>query len=64
MTAKKRQWIEAMSSLLRDEEQPIYMPVAEFLIGLGYLPERRKVHDFSLAFKHKTSKKIMARFDM
>lgn len=64
MTEKKMQLIEAMSRLLKDEERPIFMPIAEYLIELGYLPERRKVSSFSLAFKHKDSKKIMARFDM
>lgn len=64
MTENKKQLIEEMSRLLKDEEQPIFMPIAEFLIELGYLPERRKVRGFSLAFKHKDSKKIMARFDM
>lgn len=64
MTEKKRQLIDEMSHLLRDEEKPIYLPVAELLIKLGYLPERRKVQGFSLAFKHETNKKVMARFDM
>lgn len=64
MTEKKKQLMNEMSRLLQEKDKPIYLPVADYLIRLGYLPEKRRVQGFSLAFKHETSKKLIARFDM
>lgn len=64
MTEKKKQWMNEMSRLLQEKDKPIYLPAADHLIQLGYLPEKRRVQGSSLAFKHETSKKVIATFDM
>lgn len=63
MTEKKKQVLEELTDRLQDDEKPVYLPVVSYLIELGYVPEKRSVRDFSLAFKHKISKRVMARMD-
>lgn len=48
-------------SLLNDEEKMMYRQVTDYLLELGYIPQKQNVQGDVLSFKHKEFNKVIAR---
>jgi len=48
-------------SLLNDEEKLMYRQITDYLLELGYIPQKLKVQGYMLSFKNNKSKKVIAK---
>ena len=46
---------------LPNDPKSIYKEIIYFLIELGYIPQKQKVRDFVLSFKHKENGKVISK---
>ena len=61
MTRKQQSLIEMFIDLLPDDQKNIYKEITYSLIELGYIPQKQKVRDFVLSFKHKENGKVISK---
>ena len=61
MTQKQKTLIEMLINLSPDEQKNVVKEIAYYLTELGYIPQRQKVNDFVLSFKHKENGKVISK---
>ena len=61
MTQKQKCLIELLIDSIPDEQKNVYKEIVYYLIELGYVPQKQKVRDFVLSFKHKEHGKIISK---
>jgi hypothetical protein len=61
MTQKQNELITNLMELLPKNEKMIFKNIVDYLVELGYIPQKQKVKDFALSFKHNTNGKIIAK---
>ena len=61
MTQKQQSLIEMFIDSLPDDQKNIYKEITYFLIELGYIPQKQKVRDFVVSFKHKENGKVISK---
>ena len=60
-TAKQTALINEFMGYLPDENKRVFGEILNLLAELGYIPQKQKVHDFVLSFKHKENGKVIAK---
>ena len=58
MTAKQKQLIDELYSLVNTEEKKLCKPVINYLLELGYLPKIRKKGNFAVTFEKKFGNEV------
>lgn len=61
MSTKQMQLIQTLYDLLPKDELSHYTELVEALVELGYKPYKQAISDFDLLFKHKDTKKPIAK---
>ncbi len=61
MTPKHQLLIDEFLNALSKNEKCVYNEIINSLVELGYVPQKQKVKDFVLSFKHNTNGKIIAK---
>ena len=61
MTTKQKALISELLACLPDNERPVFGEITSFITELGYVPQKQKVQDFVLSFKHNVNGKIIAK---
>ena len=61
MTDRKKILIGEFIENLPEDEKQIFMEITNYLKELGYIPQKQKVKDFVLSFKHGVNGKIIAK---
>ena len=61
MTTKQTALINELIEYLPATEKPIHREIANYFAELGYIPQKQKVRDFVLSFKHKESGKVISK---
>ena len=61
MNAKQTALINDFISYLSDDEKHIYGEIIDLFSELGYIPQRKRVGDFTLSFKHRTNGKVIGK---
>ena len=61
VTPKQKTLIVELIDLLPESEKEIYQEITNYLIELGYIPQKQNVKNFILAFKHKENGKVIAK---
>ena len=61
MTKKQEALVGELISLLPEGQRLSFAEIANYLAELGYMPQRQKVADFVLSFKHQENGKVIAK---
>ena len=61
MTQKQKSLIETLIASISDEQKNVYKETAQYLVDLGYMPQKQRVGDFVLSFKHKETGKVISK---
>ena len=61
MTQKQESLINELINALPEDMQSVYEKIALYLCDLGYVPQKQKVKDFILSFKHSMNGKVIAK---
>lgn len=61
MTPKQQSLIDEFLNALSEKEKGVYNEIIKSLVELGYIPQKQKVRDFVLSFKHNINGKIIAK---
>jgi len=61
MTAKQSTLIDELYNSLPKDEEKSYKEIINYLITLGYIPQKQKVQGSDLSFKHKITGKVIAK---
>ena len=61
MTQKQQLLIDEFLNELSENEKCVYGEIINYLVELGYIPQKQKVKDFVLSFKHCQNGKIIAK---
>jgi len=61
MTEKQNALINELFTLLPKNEESAYRSIVNYLLELGYIPQKQKVQGFDLSFKHKVNGIIIAK---
>lgn len=61
MTKKQQILINEFISLLPEDDKDVYEKIIYYLADLGYIPQKQKVKDFVLSFKHNINCKVIAK---
>jgi len=61
MTQKQKSLVEMFIDSLPDEQKNVFKDIAYYFIELGYVPQKQKVSDFVLSFKHHMNGKVIAK---
>ena len=61
MTKKQNSLINELINFLPENEKSVYREIVNCMVGLGYIPQKQKVKDFDLSFKHKINNKVIAK---
>ena len=61
MTAKQKALINELVGYLPAEEKHIYGDIMDYFAELGYIPQKQKVSDFTLSFKHNVNGKVIGK---
>ena len=61
MTTKQTALISELINYLPVDEKQVYREIINYFADLGYMPQKQKVGDFTLAFKHNTNGKVIGK---
>ena len=61
MTQKQKSFIDELINALPEDDKNAFEKIALYLCELGYIPQKQKVRDFVLSFKHNTNGKVIAK---
>ena len=61
MTGKQAALINELIDYLPAEEKHAYGEIMNYFAELGYFPQKQKVSDFTLTFKHNANKKVIGK---
>ena len=61
MTEKQALIITELIDLLPDGQKIVFREIAHYISELGYVPQKQKVKDFILSFKHGNNEKVIGK---
>ena len=61
MTQKQKSLVETLINSSSGAQKNVIEEIAYFITELGYIPQKQKVQDFVLAFKHKENGKVISK---
>ena len=61
MTKKQQILIDEFIGLLSEDDNSVYEKIIYYLFELGYIPQKQKVKDFVISFKHKENGKVISK---
>jgi hypothetical protein len=61
MNPRKAELVSVLMSQLTDEDQRTYRQIIDYLVELGYVPQKQKVQGYVLSFKHDQTNKMIAK---
>ncbi|MCL2508831.1 MAG: hypothetical protein FWF05_06615 [Oscillospiraceae bacterium] len=61
MTVKQNALMDDLFNLLPKDEEKVYREIVNYIVKLGYIPQKQKVQAFDLSFKHKENGKVIAK---
>jgi len=61
MTKKQKELIDELVDKLSENEKQVFKEIIDYIINLGYIPQKQSVNDFILSFKHAINNKVIAK---
>jgi len=61
MTQKQESLIAELIASLPEGQEIVYQNITDYLLELGYIPQKQQVKDFIISFKHNTNGKVIAK---
>lgn len=61
MTQKQQSLIDELIDSLPEEQKNVFKKITCYLVELGYIPQKQKVKDFVISFKHSVNGKTIAK---
>lgn len=61
MTKNQNELVNQLYLSLTEEEVKIYKAIVDYLLELGYIPQKQSTKSFGLIFKHKINGKVIAK---
>ena len=61
MTKKQQSLVKELITLLPEEQKNIYIQIVDHFTEIGYIPQKQKVKDFIILFRHKVNGKVIAK---
>jgi len=61
MTHKQKSLMEIFIDSIPEEQKNAYKEITNYLIELGYVPQKQRVSDFVLSFKHHKNGKVISK---
>ena len=61
MNQKNAKLIHDLMMNLSNDDKVLYGQITDFLIQLGYVPQKQRVKDYVLSFKHKQNGRVIAK---
>ncbi len=61
MTKKQQSLLEELLGALPENDRPAYSDLMQYLLALGYVPQKQKVKDLVLSFRHGVHNRVIAK---
>lgn len=61
MTKKQNSLVNELYISLTEDDMKIYKTIVDYLLELGYIPQKQSTKSFGLIFKHKINGKVIAK---
>ena len=61
MTQKQSELIKNLKELIPKDDEEIFSNIIDYIVELGYIPQKQKVQNFLLSFKHSKNEKVIAK---